>query len=365
MTHTQEARQMKRILVTLGLFFLIALPAVGFTEIGDVLRGAALFDKNCAVCHGQDARGSGMLAASLPVKPANLTDCRLTAEDPTEVLEGIIREGGSYTGLSTVMPAWGGRLTEQEISDVAAFVKTLCTTKNWLKGDLNFPRPLITGKAFPENEIVVGGKFAQGTTDTSTGSVSVGFRMDGLTNLEVGGSVLRRHLQNDIAHTGIGDASISVKRVLAYNYAKNYLVAAGLKVQFPTGDEDRNLGSGEITWQPSFRTGFRIEDIVTQIDTRITIPAETSDENATARYNLALAYVFQPDPRLEAAPMLEITNETRINGAKDGQTATSLIPQFRFKWLQYSAGFGLEIPVSNRSFDTRALFEITYEHLLF
>jgi hypothetical protein len=41
------------------------------------------------------------------------------------------------------------------IAYVGAYVKTLCTDPDWLPGDLNFPRALITGKAYPEQEVIL------------------------------------------------------------------------------------------------------------------------------------------------------------------------------------------------------------------
>ncbi len=349
-----------------GLILFFGFPLTGFGEIGDILRGASLFDKNCVICHGSTAKGDGLLSQSLPVQPANLTDCRLTAEDPVEVLEGIIREGGTYSGRSSVMPAWGDKLSKQEISDVAGFVKTLCEDQEWLTGALNFPRPLITGKAFPEQEIIVGGKFAQGDTNKSSQSLDIEYRIDGLTNIEVSTSAARVDPRNQSANSGIGDSSISVRRVLAFNYAQNYLVAAGLKLQFPTGDEDKGLGSGETTWQPSLRAGWQRGHLVTQVDTRVTIPSETSDENAKVRYNLALGYLIEPDPRLQVTPMIEITNESRINGPNSGDTLSTVVPQIRIKWLKWSTGLGVQMPVTQRKdFVLRTLFDLTYEYLLF
>jgi len=350
-------------LIGLGLLLSVGIPVAGYTEIGDVLRGARVFGKNCVICHGNTAKGDGVMAKSLPVQPANLTDCRRTAEDPIEVLEGTIRHGGTYTGLSSVMPAWGKKLSDQEISDVAAYVKTLCTKKDWLTGDFNFPRPLVTGKAFPEQEVIFGGKYGQGEVDQSSTSLALEYRLDGLTNMEVSTSVRRTNAAAESGHSGIGDTSISMKRVLTYSYESNYLITAGIKAQFPTGNEDFGLGAGEIIWQPSLRAGIRRGDIVTQIDTRVTIPAESSDINTRLRYNMALAYVFQPDPRLEVVPILELTNETRLNGPQDGRTTRTVVPQFRIKWLQYSAGFGVQIPLAHAGFDLRPLFDLTYEYL--
>ena len=145
--------------ITGGAFAAIFFLSLGITtegEVGEVLRGRAVFVKNCVLCHGINAMGNGPLAETLPQTPANLTDCRLTAEDSIEVLQGTIRHGGPYIGLSEAMPAWGGTLTEQEIADVGRYVKSLCTDSDWVPGDFNFPRPLITGKAMPEQEIIIG-----------------------------------------------------------------------------------------------------------------------------------------------------------------------------------------------------------------
>lgn len=366
MNKLKRKQVMIGILSGFGLLLVFGFPMTGFGEIGNILRGEALFDKNCILCHGTSAKGNGPLARTLPVQPADLTDCRLTAEDPVEVLEGIIREGGTYTGLSKVMPAWVYKLSSQEISDIAAFVKTLCADKQWITGDLNFPRPLITGKAFPEQEMIGGGQFAQGDTNQSSAKISFEYRIGGLTNIGVSTSAVRVDPRNASAHSGIGDSSVSIKRVIAYDYAQSFLLATSLKLQFPTGDEDRSLGSGEYIWQPSLRAGWRKGHLVTQVDTRVTIPAETSNENTKIRYNLALGYMIEPDPRLEVTPMIEIVNQSRVNGPNSGETLSTAVPQIRIKWLQWSTGFGVEVPVSHKKdFDFRALFDLTYEYLLF
>jgi mono/diheme cytochrome c family protein len=60
-----------------------------------LLHGREVFEQNCIMCHGADAKGTGQLVAALPVRPANLTDCKLTAEDPVGVVQGIIRAWGT------------------------------------------------------------------------------------------------------------------------------------------------------------------------------------------------------------------------------------------------------------------------------
>ena len=82
---------------------------------GDANRGKALFSKNCAVCHGEDARGrvGPTLKKDFPAIRADL------------FLKGTISDGVK----GAVMPAWskakGGPLTETEIDDIVAFVRSL------------------------------------------------------------------------------------------------------------------------------------------------------------------------------------------------------------------------------------------------
>ena len=58
------------------------------------------------------------------------------------------------------------RAHEAEIALVIEHVRTFCAERGWPRGDLNFPRPFVTEKAFPENEAVL--------TATIVPSTSVG-----------------------------------------------------------------------------------------------------------------------------------------------------------------------------------------------
>jgi mono/diheme cytochrome c family protein len=74
------------------------------------IRGPALFEAYCAVCHGKDGKGKGPMASSLKIVPADLT--RIKARNrgtfPSRRLEKIISGEEQTQGHGTrEMPVWG------------------------------------------------------------------------------------------------------------------------------------------------------------------------------------------------------------------------------------------------------------------
>jgi len=80
-------------------------------------RGARIFQRTCAGCHGADGRGSWRAALIKP--PRDLTRVEFQAQMSNEQLRHSIRVGKGQ------MPAFGGLMADDEIADVIAFVRTL------------------------------------------------------------------------------------------------------------------------------------------------------------------------------------------------------------------------------------------------
>ena len=77
--------------------------------------GEAIFKQNCTPCHGED--GKGKAAVGTP----DFTSAKLQASLTDQYILNTITNG--KTG--TIMPAWKGKLSEEQISAVASYVRSL------------------------------------------------------------------------------------------------------------------------------------------------------------------------------------------------------------------------------------------------
>ncbi|MGH7795971.1 MAG: c-type cytochrome [Candidatus Binatia bacterium] len=87
--------------------------------------GKNLYASYCATCHGDQGKGDGVAASSLPVKPRDHTNGAVMNPLTDQFLADIIAKGGGAVGKSTFMPSWGGSLNEKQIRDVVVHIRTL------------------------------------------------------------------------------------------------------------------------------------------------------------------------------------------------------------------------------------------------
>jgi mono/diheme cytochrome c family protein len=91
----------------------------------DVQAGRVVYERACAVCHGAAGAGDGPSAASLATKPSDLTDGRLMNPLPDEFLWNIVLNGGVAEGLSPAMPPFRGHVSDDEVRQVVAYLRSL------------------------------------------------------------------------------------------------------------------------------------------------------------------------------------------------------------------------------------------------
>ena len=91
----------------------------------DPKAGEAIYAQYCASCHGARGGGDGPISASLTPKPAKHGDGSYMNPLSNEHLFKVVKEGGPSVGKSPMMAALGGSLSDEQIRDVVAFVRTL------------------------------------------------------------------------------------------------------------------------------------------------------------------------------------------------------------------------------------------------
>ena len=99
--------------------------AAGAAERGNDANGKKLYLTYCFTCHGKEGKGDGYAASSQPVKPRDLTNNAVLSTRTDQQLFQAISEGSAHFRGPMVMPSWWQSLTEQQLWDLAAYVRTL------------------------------------------------------------------------------------------------------------------------------------------------------------------------------------------------------------------------------------------------
>jgi mono/diheme cytochrome c family protein len=91
----------------------------------DAARGEPLYVSYCSSCHGPKGEGDGPAAAALQPRPAKHSDGAYMNALSNAHLFKVIEQGGQAVGKSPLMAPWGGTLSDDQIWDVVAYVRSL------------------------------------------------------------------------------------------------------------------------------------------------------------------------------------------------------------------------------------------------
>ena len=92
----------------------------------DIKAAAQNYSDSCAGCHGASGHGDGKDAATLKTKPGDFTDCSRMAKFSDDQLFTIVKTGGQAGGESPDMPAYSAGYGDDEIHDLATYVRQFC-----------------------------------------------------------------------------------------------------------------------------------------------------------------------------------------------------------------------------------------------
>ncbi|MBT8488732.1 MAG: c-type cytochrome [Gemmatimonadetes bacterium] len=93
----------------------VAAAPAGFTA-------ESAFQGICATCHGAAGEGDGPAGAALDPPPANFADPEFWAERDRQRIIDVLENGAASVGGSTLMAAYGGLYTDEQIAELADYV---------------------------------------------------------------------------------------------------------------------------------------------------------------------------------------------------------------------------------------------------
>ena len=87
---------------------------------GNPQAGQMVYEKNCLRCHGEKLNGAGPEGEYLIVRPTNLQSITSRSKTDWELLITI-----SHGAAFTPMHGFRGKLTDQQVMDVLAYVRMM------------------------------------------------------------------------------------------------------------------------------------------------------------------------------------------------------------------------------------------------
>jgi len=234
----------------------------------------------CARCHAQD--GTGKIAEpTVTVQPMDFTDCKLTTAEPDADWERAIAKGGPGVGLSPQMPGFEDSLTPDQISGFVAHIRGFCTQRGWPSGNTNFPRPIITEKAFPENEFLILPAVSHDKEVEIVGLYEM--RLGKRSMFEVAVPVVS--VPGEPRTSGIGDLEVSLKHTIFATAHSPRIVSLGLDAVIPNGNEEKGLGHGTAFFEPFISAGAMLGNWYLQTQVKVELPVDPEKGERAFIYN--------------------------------------------------------------------------------
>jgi hypothetical protein len=330
----------------------LLLCSVGFPAIAGARSGEEVFQTTCASCHGSDGRGASPAHTGLSVRPLDLTDCRRTNREPDHDWHAVIAEGGPARGFHRMMPAFGEVLSEQEQDAALEYARGFCTEPSYPRGDLNFPRPLVTEKAFVEDELVFSTGVATGSPHNVDSKLVYEQRFLRRQQFEVIVPFSVARTDSGSREAGIGDIAAGMKTVLVANVDTGTILSLAGEVALPTGNKDKGFGKGVVLVEPfiSFGQALPSESFL-HLQAGAEIPTkEASGVELEGFVRGALGTsVFHGKYGRTFSPMIEGVAFREL--ASGATTSLDVVPQIQISVSRRQhilANLGASIPTLNR-----------------
>lgn len=222
--------------------------------------GAELYATACENCHGPDGAGVAAAVVAFAEPLPDFRDCQFATREPDADWLAVVHDGGPARAFKRMMPAYGEALTLEELERIVAHVRTFCDDPSWPRGELNLPRPLVTEKAFPEDEVVISTTIATEGPAQISNKLVYEQRIGARSQIEVivpftFGDGLGAATGGGGWRGGVGDLAVGMKRAFVHSLSRGTIFSAAGEIVLPIGDESLGLSKGTALFEPFLSFG--------------------------------------------------------------------------------------------------------------
>lgn len=312
--------------------------------------GAAGYESACAACHSSDGRGQPATTVGFDTPLPDFTDCNYATREQAADWFAVVHDGGPVRAFSRRMPAFGEALSSSEIDSIVEYVRAFCSERSWPPGELNLPRPLVSEKAYPEDEAVVTVSI-DGRDGSTVNQLLYERRVGARHQFEIAIPIVAQRSTEQLWQGGLGDVAVAVKRVLAHSLARGAIMSAGAEVVLPTGEETRGLGSGTTVIEPFVAFGQVLRGsafLQAQVGSELPVSRERAE--AEAFWRAAVGRTFEQGRfGRQWSPMVELLGARELVSGEGAQW--DVVPQMQIslskrQHILISGGF--RVPLTDR-----------------
>jgi mono/diheme cytochrome c family protein len=336
-----------------ALIVLLAVLARGASlHAQDVRSAEQVYRAACAACHATDGRGNPQTLVGFEAPLPDFTDCSFATREPDADWFAVAHAGGPVRAFDRMMPAFGEALSADEIERSIEYIRGFCPDRAWPRGELNLPRPLVTEKAYPEDEAVV-----TATVDTAAASaVTHQFlyekRLGARSQYEVAVPFALRQSGTGAWQRGLGDVAVALKHVLAHSLARGGILSVTGEVVLPTGKETQGLGGGVTVFEPFVAFGQLLpSNGFLHLQGGAELPVDRQKAAREAFWRAAVGRTFEQGRFGRAwSPMVEVLGSRELEAGERAQW--DIVPEVQVtisKRQHIMLAGGVRLPLTDRS----------------
>lgn len=321
-------------------------------DAADIGNGQQVYDTYCTSCHGAGGQldESSPVVQALGVIPADFSDPLFNSREPAADWEMVIEHGGHAMGLAEQMPAQGEVLSDEQIADVTAYLKSIVDTSAFPPGAMNLMLAVRTKKAFPEDEVVYVGRYTDHEGESAYKQVLEFEKRVG----KAGQVIVELVHEREGSVSELAEAEVGYKHALSFS--QSHILSAAAVIAIPVeadgdGEFQTYLAYGKVL-SPSWTL---------QSSLRLKFPFEGASDGEAELAGI-VHYVHSPWPR-RVFPALEVVASNPFRSS-NGDLEWTVMPQVRIGLTRgghVALNLGVEFPLSDQSWDRRYYMTLLWD----